>query len=435
MQIKVLAVGPSDIEDLVLDVGREFPELEINYVTYTSKDEVLNIVKHHVRNYEILLFAGSLPHNIAKKQLRNNIPMVYIQFEGTALYRVLFQLVQELNIDLSKRAINVSIDNLQKLEVEECLVELNIHADKLFFYESNMQQDIDLTTEFHHELWQNKQIDVAITCVGSIYERLKTTGVPAFRIIPTRSSVRSSLSQVLMEGKNLRQLDSQIAVGIINLSNMYEDDYLSEYQLQRRILNLQQILINYGEESGSIIKGPDRKEVKFISTRGSIQFEKRQSKEMNLLKEIFNKTQIKASMGIGIGRTVTEAEVQARQALTKASENQPSCFVMDIDGTVYGPIGNERQLRYSIRSDNQKILDMAKETNISSSTINRILSFCDIHGKNSVTTIDLANGLGITTRSARRILSKLEQASLAVITGEEQPIHRGRPRQVYSLFS
>ncbi len=34
--------------------------------------------------------------------------------------------------------------------------------------------------------------------------------------------------------------------------------------------------------------------------------------------------------------------------------------------------------------------------------------------------------------SARRILHKLEQAGLVAITGEEQPVHRGRPRYVFS---
>ncbi len=214
---------------------------------------------------------------------------------------------------------------------------------------------------------------------------------------------------------------------------MYEEEHFTEYQLQRRILDLQNILIDYGEESQSIIKWPERKEVKFITTRGALQFENSQSKEMRLLREIFSKTQIKASIGIGIGQTANEAELHAREALKKASVNNPSCFVMDLDGTVHGPIGNEIQLCYSIRSDDQRVLEMAKLANLSSSTINRILSFCEAIGKNTFTTKELANGLGITPRSARRILTKLEKVKLATVTGEEQPVHRGRPRQIYSL--
>lgn len=215
---------------------------------------------------------------------------------------------------------------------------------------------------------------------------------------------------------------------------MYEGEHLSEYQLQRRILALQNILVDYGEKSQSIIKWPDRKEVRFITTRGALQFKNGNSKELKLLKELFNKTQIKASLGIGIGRTANEAEIHAKEALGKASINKPSCFLVDNDGAVHGPIGNEVQLSYSIRVDNQKVLNIAKRANMSGSVINRLLSFCEIHGKMTFTAAELADGFGITPRSARRILIRLEQVGLAAVTGEEQPINRGRPRQIYSIL-
>jgi hypothetical protein len=50
-----------------------------------------------------------------------------------------------------------------------------------------------------------------------------------------------------------------------------------------------------------------------------------------------------------------------------------------------------------------------------------------------LTAAELANGMGITIRSARRILSKLEQSHLANVIGEEQPVSKGRPRQLYHL--
>jgi hypothetical protein len=326
------------------------------------------------------------------------------------------------------------MDNMQRFEVEECFEELDINVNKLFIYDNSLEQDIDRLILYHDDLWQSKKIDVAITCVGSVYEQLKLLNVPAARIRPTRVSVRNSLQQVLLEGKSLRQHDAQIAVGIINLSNMYKGDHLTEYQMQRRILALQNILVDYGEASQSIIKWPDGKEVKFITTRGALQFENSESKEMKLLKKIFSKTEVKASLGIGIGRTANEAETHAREALMKATENQSDWFVVENDGTVRGPIGNQLQLTYSLRNDDEEMLGLAKKANVSSATINRIFSFCKAHGKNTVTTVELANGLGITPRSARRILSKLEQVDLAIVTGEEQPVNRGRPRQVYSLF-
>lgn len=434
LKIKVLAVGPSDLKTLVLDVAKEYPEININYAVYTSEASIVDTIKNYELNHDILLFAGSLPYNIIKKNMRLKKPMFYIRFEGTALYRVLFHLNKEVKKGFPNKTVRISIDNMQRFEIEECFEELDINVQELFLYDNDQNGDIKNLIKYHCELLEKEYIDVAITCVGSVYKHLKKLGVPAARIKPTRLSVRNSLQQILLEGKSLRHHDSQIAVGIINLSNMYNSKHLSEYQLQRRILAMQNILIDYGERSQSIIKWPDGKEVKFITTRGALQINDSQSKEINLLKEIFNKTEVKANLGIGIGQTANAAELNAREALRKASDNQSSCFVVDIDGTVHGPIGNHLQLTYSIRNDNEEILRIAKKANIGSATINRIISFCQVHGKNTVTTAELANGLGITPRSSRRILNKLEGINLAVVTGEEQPINRGRPRQIYSLF-
>ena len=70
MCIRVLAVGPQDIEKLVQNVGMEFPELKIHYATYLNEEDVVEIVKDRVTEFDLLLFAGSLPYNIATRNLK-----------------------------------------------------------------------------------------------------------------------------------------------------------------------------------------------------------------------------------------------------------------------------------------------------------------------------------------------------------------------------
>lgn len=434
LQISVLAIGPADLENLIVSTAKDYQEIDMDYVTYSLEDDVASIVKKHEQNYDVLFFAGSLPYAITKEQLNLKKRMVYIEFKGTALYRVLFQLIRESKADLLSGNLNLSIDNLQKFEIEECFDELDIQYQKLFYYEGSLLQDIDRIVEFHYELWQSKQTDIAITCVGSVYERLKELGVPASRIIPTRTSIRTALDKVLMERINLRHLQSQVATGIIQWNHTEKFVKMTEYQFQRKILDLKNIMINYGEKLQAIIKWTDHKqELKFITTRGALQFEKNHSSnEMKLLKEIYRKTEIIPRMGIGIGQTTNEAEIYAREALAKSPKDKLAFYVRDIDGIVHGPIGGDNPLSYSTRNNQPQLIAISKQANLSGSTINRILSFSNSNGE-SFTSTDLATGLGISIRSARRILHKLEQADLAEVTGEEQPIARGRPRQIYSL--
>lgn len=103
------------------------------------------------------------------------------------------------------------------------------------------------------------------------------------------------------------------------------------------------------------------------------------------------------------------------------------------DGQVYGPMGSELTLKYSARSEDPELISMAKKAGLSVGTLNRLISLCRRLDTRALTAAQLAEGFGITLRSARRIMAALEKYELATIVGEEQPVGRGRPRQIYAL--
>lgn len=79
-------------------------------------------------------------------------------------------------------------------------------------------------------------VTATVTCVTSVYQQLSELGVPAFRVIPTRSSIRDYLSRALLEGKSLRLSRTQIAIGILSIDH-YEQvlkEAVSEYDIQRK---------------------------------------------------------------------------------------------------------------------------------------------------------------------------------------------------------
>ncbi|MNO53770.1 hypothetical protein D3C76_442240 [compost metagenome] len=193
-------------------------------------------------------------------------------------------------------------------------------------------------------------------------------------------------------------------------------------------------MIDFGEETQSLIKWSDSDEVSFITTRGIIEQVTHKFQDAPLLLEIMERLQWNASIGIGIGRTANEAEGKAREALLKAkSGGGGNCYLIMQDGIVYGPMGSELTLEYSARSENPEMLSLAKKIGLSVGTINKLISLCRRLGTSTLTAAQLAEGFGITLRSARRIMAVLEKYEMAHIVGEEQPAGRGRPRQIYTL--
>ncbi|KON88071.1 hypothetical protein AF332_15465 [Sporosarcina globispora] len=430
MKKKVVAIGPQDVIDQVQTVGKAYHEIILLSAPYNHEQETLDIVKKHTNEADIFLFAGTIPYQIAKKHQITDKPMVFIPLTGTALYRTLFKIITETEFNPIHTPFRFSMDTLDEEEMQECLDELEIHPKEIF---QNTSQKKGELVNFHNELWTSNKIDVAITCVKSVYETLKSLGVLVYRVIPTKSAIRTSLQKVLLEEKALRKSNTQIAIGILHFNNLFTSSHLSEYKTKRKKAVLENLLIDFGEEAQAIFDWSDRDEVRFITTRGAIERVTQRYKKIPLLNEIAMKIELEASLGVGFGHTANEAEINAREALIKAQSNKPSCFVVDLEGTVYGPIGQDKQLQYSLRSNDPLLIHLAKTAGLSIATINKLFSFCENFGCKNITALDLANGLDLTIRSARRILNTLERNELAVIVGEEQPIHRGRPRHLYEI--
>lgn len=434
MNMKVAVIGPHDLVDAVLHIGSLFSELSMLPAPYRHERETLEVIGRVRDQADILLFTGPIPYQIALAA-SPDIPMVHVYYSGTALYKVLFDFYRQQILSFDE-GLPISVDVLQRNEIEEPLREIGLPIGDLFIkpYESGMSHEEFVA--FHNDLWRAGKVAVTVTCVTSVYHRLIALGVPVFRVVPTQSAIRDCLNCALLEGKSLRYSSTQIAVGIMNIDNFQEvaKEASSEYDIQRKKIILQQILIDFGEETQSLIKWSDSDEVSFITTRGIIEQVTRKYQDAPLLLEVMERLQWNASIGIGMGRTANEAEGKAREALLKAKAGGGGkCFLIMQDGLVYGPMGSELTLEYSARSENPELIALAKKVGLSVGTINKLISLCRRLGTSTITASQLAEGFGITLRSARRIMAALEKYEIATIVGEEQPAGRGRPRQIYSL--
>lgn len=434
MEIKVALIGPSDLLDEFLHIATAYPNLKLLPFGYTDVQETPSLVLQCLEQVDVLLFAGPIPYHIACEHVAIHKPTICVSYNGTSLYRVFFQFVRENKYNYKDNRLRFSIDILRKEEIEERLEELDIAFEEMFVMENPSNQKTDAILQFHQDLWMNRKVDTVFTCSGSVYKHLVKAGVSCYFIKPTKTAIHNALYRVQIEGKSMQLSDTQIAIGIIGMESFSQGRGTLGYGTQRKKLALQQLLIDYGEEIQAVINWSDLNEITFVTTRGVIERTTNNFSQSPLLEQIINRLHLSASIGIGLGRTVNEAQNKAGEALLKAkSGGGKRCFIAFEDGNVIGPLGEEHQLAYSLRSDDPDRLLLAKNTGLSIGTINKLIAFCHNHGSSRVTAAELANGIGITIRSARRILNKLEQCDVAFIVGEEQPISKGRPRQVYEL--
>lgn len=151
------------------------------------------------------------------------------------------------------------------------------------------------------------------------------------------------------------------------------------------------------------------------------------------LEELQDISKEMVTCGIGVGQTVYEAEVNAGTAFLHAKESgKGSWMVMFDEKTISGPLGRREQITYSYGSE--RLQTISRQTSISVTTLSKLESIMRKIGKREIDAQELAKHMQILPRSARRILTDLEEKELAQLVAEETPNPRGRPRKIYRIL-
>lgn len=437
MKTRVTALVPADIVEITENSASSIPEMALVTDIYRNPREAVGLFAKHIEESDVILFGGPLAYQFVQNHinvqgLRIAKPMVYFPYTEVSIYRALFK-VSEAMSGTPHPPLSLSIDYPAASEIRESLDELEISIGRAFPRECTVEVDFDELVRFHHELWRSGRVQVCLSSMHLVYDQLAALGVPVYRISPAKSSIRNAMQQALLEGKSSRQAESQIAIGIIGLETSGEGYASSAYQAKRTRLGLEQLLLDFGEELQALINWGERNELRFVTTRGQIERITQRFRQVPLLAEIQQRVSAGAYMGIGFGNTANEAEMKAYEAAAKAKAfGSGSCFVVELSGNVTGPIGEGAQLDYSVRSEDPELLAVARAAGLSIGTVNKLAAFVEKSGGNQFTAGELACAFGITLRSARRILTRLEESTFVKVSGEEQPVSRGRPRRLYS---
>jgi hypothetical protein len=435
MAIKVSVIGPTDLVDKIIEEGRKFKDLVLVGYPYKDETETMTLINLCINNTDLILFAGPIPYNIARKSIEDDIPMLYVSFSGTALYKALFNYtcLECLN---NNKCLRFSVDTIHKSIVEEMLKELNISNYEIYVNDSDITKSSTELANYHSDLYYSGKIDFMITCLTSTFDRLKSEGMTVYRIIPTITSIRDSLKMVYLEAQNIISKKAHLCVGVMKILsfNKNESYNLSEYEQSRLKLAVSEQFINFCEGIKASMKFEGDDEYIFFATRGAIENITNYYRFMPIIRDITEQNSINVCIGLGYGYSANEAEKNSRNALMYAINSKKNCcYVIMEDGKVRGPLQSGRIIEFYSRPQDSNISFLAEKTNLSAMKINRIFGVMESYGKNTITANEVAETLNITNRSARRILNSFEQAGIAKIIGEEQPIGRGRPRKIYGI--
>lgn len=431
--IKIGVIGPTWINDRIERSIKRFPIFEPIFKTSNNIYDAPLFTEDLRDKCDVLLYSGYIPYSISKQNIPIELPAHYIPVKGSSLYRAFYKLQKKItNIK------TISIDTLSKTDLEHLNDELN-ESIKSIHYDSKLSlAKTKQIVSFHESYYLSNKTDCALTGLKVVSDELTQKGIPNEWIVPTDEDIIVTLERALLSTEQRKKIESQIVFGIVNIENIdqVKRKITSEQKIQRLFLNVQQTILDYVETLEGYLTVLNGNEYMFVTTRGTFERVTQGYKYFPLIDDIKNEFQLTISVGIGFGTSAIEAGTHARMALMQANDfGGEKCFIVKEDRSVIGPIENQAPITYPLKITDQKLLEKSGETTFSPYYLRKALSIMNRTETKTFTAQELAASLGITTRSAHRILLSWLDANIVEIIGIEKLQSKGRPRQVYKLLS
>ncbi|MED4569378.1 HTH domain-containing protein [Brevibacillus agri] len=360
------------------------------------------------------------------------IPTYTLQISEQEFYKKLFQLsLRNRDLDFSRVYIDFVFAQNNFLGLKEV-----VGADSMPYTLSPVEvndQIYEAVLDEHLRLWQAGKIDFSMTRMSNIVQALTDRGVPHLYVFPSPESVAAQFEQMATELSAIKLAESRIAIGHITIGNVEtQKESLNEWELRQMLLHK------------SLLEFSTEKKVPFIIQKSASSFEIISSfKDLKLLTDnlthcllltYLEKTlPCPVHIGWGVGNSMYKARMNAQSANSMSAAGKTSgTYVVTDSDQVIGPLGEETCLQYRNQITDY-IQRWSEETDLSTLQLQKILAVLAKTESNELTADELAYHLGLTVRSANRILNRLEEKGVAKILYKKQEKLRGRPTKIYQI--
>jgi hypothetical protein len=400
--------------------GAAGPARRLIGAAYRAEQETADKMLRLGPGIDAWLFASPVPLSYARRAGVLRSPATCVPLAGSALCATLLRATRECDYDLSR----ASVDVLTRGEVREAFTDLGIGAAGVHVRED--PANAATLTAFHERLWRREQTTVAITCLESVAQRLSALEVPALVVRPTSNAIRSALRTATLLGTQRRLEEAQLAVAVVEVPTLREAPRRSAPRQSREELRLSvhRLLVQEAQRMQATVSPAGDYTFLVTATRGSLAAATDGYRNPPFTERVRTELGIAVEVGIGLGRTAQDAEAHARAALTRPHSAQGTrAFALDREGHAMVP--GPREPAYAPAPDPKGMVTLSRLAD----------KLPPADGAPVVDAEAAGRVLGVTSRTARRLLHTLVEEGLAWPLPPSRTPQPGRPRQFYRLVT
>ena len=407
---------------------------ETNVIPYNDYRHISEVYGMYADKYDACLTSGIVAMNAIRMVYPHPPkPLTYFQVSENGLHRDILKVILETqNMDLSRIAMDFMVAVGNRYSVADFLKVDEL--DRVYGQNTFLTQKIGIQTgctvehivlEKITELWENGAIDLVICQYSSIVPMLQERGIP-FRCPFVSDHRLNAIIQEVLVKLELQSLHANHPA-IIQVFPQHNADVSAH-----NIDILHGILQEYVNRNliDCILQKNEFCCV-MISSLRIIRFLTDDFQKCRICSWLEQKLGYAVSVAYGIGTTVSHA-MNNVQIASKEAKLLGQSFVVDSNGNLIGPLNSEQRMVIAANSL-PDTADIARRCNLSTMTIQKLMSIVQNNGSNKITTQDLAARLDTTVRNANRIMQNLCKGNIAKPVYTQTSHSRGRPVQVYAL--
>ncbi|MGZ0149089.1 hypothetical protein ACXJJ3_18610 [Kribbella sp. WER1] len=423
-QVTVGVVGADQIVPRIINLARELdnPALRLVTAVYDDEHAAHEQAARIASRVDVFLFAGPLPYDVAVAG-GLPVPATYVPSGGPALFSALLRGVLEKVFDPAR----ISVDTMARRDLKHVYEEIGLSASGVRLKEYAGPESAEEFLDFHRTLHERGRTTGAVTTVPTVDVALRKAGVPTLRMTPSSMTIRQALTTAILMGGGAKLEESRIVTMIVRVpaASLPAHASASAYWYQELRLSLHRELLRDARPMDAAVVPRDEHSFLIVTTMGSLRLATDNLSMAPFLDRISEELGIRLEVGIGLGTSTREAEVNAQSAVDKAAGGGtafvvgPHGFVLQVPGertrAAERPVpGDSRALQILATLAEQ--LEKANDT------------------ERVVDAEKVAELLGVTLRTARRTLTTLVDEGLAWPMPPPRSNRLGRPPRPFQLL-
>ena len=407
-------------------------ECDITYLPYSTTMELANIYLDNISKFDGILFSGILPYSyVSENVARITKPAKYLYVSDIDYYRIIAKLYTD-NPNIDFRRVSFDNESLTKKPSSTITVLDDIFDDNNYPFLNEFSFNLysssiyDEFFENYRKLWQSKKVDLIVTQLTNIADRLKSENIPHVLLRPCSASILSKFNELVNDIKDAKFKSSLAACCTVQIAheNPTEEEYaqlhtaLEDFNSRQ---NMCFVIRRNGDVFDLVTSGTAAKEL----TNGYI--------SCFVTSFLLNTLSFHTFIGWGIDFDVVNAHQKAVTAI-RESQKDPHryTYMVNEQDEIIGPFGGERTIVYQMKPS-ARINNIAKKLGISPLNLEKLTSLQKKKNITEFSASDLVFYLDITPRSATRILKKLVECGVATKVDSVNLSGRGRPSAIYKI--